>query len=548
MLPNLDANADPSDSTDDASSDSNAAADALNQSAAAAGTTPVATTAPVLFAGKQHIVSDAPDPDNTIQTILQPDVLNPPRLRAPLPIPSIVKIAAAHAPPSLSAPQLSVIVHAPPAPDPAPVPPHIPAPQPTDMQTVALTPTAALVDSPKLPVMVTAGRSYAPPAPPPQPAASPKAVAGPPAAPSTAPPNAAIAADNAKPANGQDQHNLLVVNAVEVHGEMPSDLIPAGELHAHFEVAANVIPHGPSGTGSAPSHAGASGSGNGTAINSSSSGSGTSGSAHAAGTGNRELGANGHGSRPSSASGNGTGAGSAHTSGGHGTGTHGEGAASTGNGNGNSSGNGTGISTGAHPSPFPGMTIVGGEPGRSSPSPSAPSPGNVAAILPKHEGYGMTIIASGGSGGAVRDFGVFNDGPAFTVYLDVSKLGIAGTRWSLEYGASRDVRFSHPGMLLTPPYPTTQILPHLPAATVSANIGRVIVIEATLTAKGSLDSARVLQSPDSRINPAILDCLSHWTFDASTMGADKVAVKVLLGIPLDSAMSSSRAETVSQAN
>lgn len=180
------------------------------------------------------------------------------------------------------------------------------------------------------------------------------------------------------------------------------------------------------------------------------------------------------------------------------------------------------------------MSIVGGAPGHVT------GPASLALAdtdPPTHDDYGMTIIASGGSGGAVRDFGVFNDGPSYTVYLDVSKIGLQGNRWSLQYGATRDARLTHPGAVLTPPYPVSQTLPHLLPALVSANLGRTIVVQATLTPDGALASMHILQSPDARLNEALLDCLSHWTFDAATMGADKVPVKVLLGIPIASAMS-----------
>ncbi len=47
-------------------------------------------------------VSNPPRPDNFIQTILQPDLVNPPALKAPIPLPNIVKIARGNpAPPPL---------------------------------------------------------------------------------------------------------------------------------------------------------------------------------------------------------------------------------------------------------------------------------------------------------------------------------------------------------------------------------------------------------------------------------------------------------------
>lgn len=204
----------------------------------------------------------------------------------------------------------------------------------------------------------------------------------------------------------------------------------------------------------------------------------------------------------------------------------GHGAAGTGNGSGNG-GEGSGAS------PFAGMTIVGG----SGASGLRSAPANaVVDVHDPHAGYGMTIVSSGRSGGGVRDFGVFNDGPTFTVYLDVSKLGIHGARWSLQYGASREVRNAHPGVALRPPFAQDQRLPQLPAVAVAANVGRQVIVRANLTPDGKLNEMRVMESPDERLNGGVLDSLTHWYFEPAAMGGEKVAVKVLLGIPIAQVM------------
>lgn len=205
---------------------------------------------------------------------------------------------------------------------------------------------------------------------------------------------------------------------------------------------------------------------------------------------------------------------------------------------------GSGVGNGNGASPFPGMTIAGGVHGGSGGS-TTPAVHDVTP--PKHSSYGMTIISSGSSGGGLRDFGVFNDGPVYTVYLDVSKIGINGTRWSLQYGAARDVRLAHPGVLLSPPFPDVQKLPHLPPALVASNMGRLLVVQATLTPDGALESFHVLQTPDERFNSPLLASLAQWTFQAATMGTDKVPVKVLIGIPIAAPMATDP-DTVQQAD
>lgn len=464
-----------------------------------------ASSMALLHTGPQHIISNTPDATNSVQTILQPDLPHPPRLATALPIPSIVRMAAGQRAPSLSAPKLTAIV--------TPALPKIKAPT---IDTVALTTATELADSPKLAAFATHGRSYDAPKPPPpapaKPAAPTVASTSPPAKPSTA-----------TPAGGTDTRNLLVVNSMEVQATMSEHDIPAAELHGRFEVFANpnvAEVHSTGGTsttaGVSSSGTAASGTGAGKGHAASASGSGAGGP-HGKGSGGGTSEIAGSGSTSGRGIGNGSGLGSGHTSG-----------TGMGNGNGSSPAGGNGSA------PFSGMTIVGGSGGnalRSAPSDATVDPNN------PRSGYGLTILSAAGSGGAVRDFGVFDDGPVYTVYLDVSKLGIHGARWSLQYSASREVRIAHPGVALTPPFPEDQRLPQLPPAAVAANIGRVVVIQANLKADGKLEAFHVMESPDQRLNEGLVESLTHWYFEPAAMGTEKVAVKVLLGIPIASAMS-----------
>lgn len=474
---------------------------------------------PLIHQRRQHIISNTPDATNPVQTILQPDIEHAPRLTATLPIPSMVRMAAPQHPPSLTAPTLSAMVKpvAPPAPAPVPKPP-IPKVQQSAVETVPLTSATELVDSPKLAAYATSGRTFVAP----KPAAAAAAPAKP-SAPVVAANSAPSPASTAKSNMGTDKRNLLVVNAFEVQATMSESEIPAAEIHGRFEVTASPsLPEGPT-TGGSSSTAGVAGSGLASAGSGAAKGlaHGGSGAGTAAAAGGRAKGAGGGTSNvASSGHGNGHGIGS-----GVGEGS-GHGAAGSGNGNGNGGG-------GSGASPFAGMTIVGG----SGASGLRSAPANaVVDVHDPHGGYGMTIVSSGRSGGGVRDFGVFNDGPTFTVYLDVSKLGIHGARWSLQYGASREVRNAHPGVALTPPLVQDQRLPQLPAVAVAANVGRQVIVRANLTAEGKLDEMRVMESPDERLNGGVLDSLTHWYFEPAAMGGEKVAVKVLLGIAIAPAM------------
>ena len=479
-----------------------------------------ASSMPQIHQRRQHIISNTPDATNPVQTILQPDLPHPPRLNKTLPVPSMVRIAPAQHAPSLTAPKLTAIVKpaAPPtpAPTPQPTPPKI---RPANVDTVPLTSATELADSPRIPAFATTGRTYQPPQPsPPQPAA-PKSSAPKLASSAPSPPSAAT------PAGGTDSRNLLVVNAIEVQSTLSEHDIPAAEIHGRFEVTASPsLPEAPT-TGGSSSSAGVNGSGVAASGNGAGKGLANSHSTSGAGTGGT------HGNGAGTGTANIAGAGAGHGAGlgnGSGSGTGHAGGAGMGNGTGNSPAGGSGSA------PFSGMTIVGGTSGSNGSLRSAPASGNVNPNDPRGS-YGLTILSNGGSGGAVRDYGVFTGGPVYTVYLDLSKLG-ATSRWSFQYSASRDARIAHPGVPLTPPLPQDERLPQLPPALVAANVGRLVVVEASLKPDGKLEGFHVLESPDQRLNEAVIASLTHWYFDPAAMGTDKIAVKVLFGIPIATAM------------
>lgn len=476
-----------------------------------------ASSMPVIHQRRQHIISNTPDATNSVQTILQPG-LEHPRLLATLPVPTMVRIAPPRHPPSLTAPVLSAVVKpaAPPAP-PAPPRPTIPKVQSSSIDTVALTSATELAES-KIHAYATGGHSFQPPKPPPPP---PPAAAKP-SAPKLAANTAPAPPPAAAPSTGSDSRNLLVVNAFEVKPTLSEKDIPPGEIHGRFEVTDSPSVPEAATTGGSSSSVGVSSSG--VASSGKGAGKGHANSAPGAGTGGTHGEGSGGGTSTIAASGSG------HNKGlGNGTGS-GTGSAS-GTGMGNGAGNSPAGGNGA--APFSGMTIVGGSSGGVN---AASSAGYNVEVKNPPGTYGMTIVSTGSSGGALRDYGVFNDGPAYTVYIDVSKLGIHGTRWSLQYSASRDVRIAHAGYRLMPPFPQKQVLPQLPPAVVAANVGRLFVFQAMLKPDGTLEGFRVIETPDVRVNERILASLTEWTFEPASMGNDKVPIKILMGVRIDSAM------------
>jgi Gram-negative bacterial TonB protein C-terminal len=500
------------------SASSSSPASAASRSAVGRNAPSSASSMPVIHQRRQHIISNTPDATNSVQTILQPDIQRPARLKATLPIPTMVRMAPPQHAPSITAPRLSAVVMPAAPPAPAPVPqPTLPKIQHSTLDTVPLTSATQLADSPKLAAFATTGRSFEAPKPP-APAAAPARPAAPTTASASTPPSPPSAA---KPASGTDARNLLVVNAFEVESHISERDIPAAEIHGRFEVTDSPsLPEGPTNGGSSNT-VGVAGSGVADSGNGAGKGHASSTTASGAGTGGAGgKGAGGTSKIASSGSGHGAGIG---------TGA-GEGA---GRGAGTGLGNGAGAGAGGNgASPFAGMTIAGGTGANSLRS--APASATVDPHDPR-PGYGLTIVSSGSSGGATRDLGVFNDGPVYTVFIDVSRLGIR-TRWSLQYSAAREIRIAHPGVALTPPVAEDERLPQLPSAAVAANVGRTVVVQGNLKPDGKLEALHVMESPDQRLNEGVIASLEHWYFEPAEMAGEKIAVKVLIGIPIGSAM------------
>lgn len=483
------------------------------------------------FAGPQHVISDTKDPDNSVQTILQPDVRQPRRLPYPIATPSVVKMAMPQPAPVITAGETRPAIQ-PPPPPPAwrPPTPH------AVVEAAPVSPPDLLVAAPKLPAFVTPVSNYAPqpshlptpqkPAPaapsaqtaPQKPTQTPPAKPSPPT-PAAQPSPTQQAQINAPPAktaagsgSGKDDRNLLIVNAVETQGTANDQMIAQSEIHGKFEVSPVNVPLGAKSSPGdmTPDKKPGTGSGSATPSQASSS----------TGAPNGQATGKDSGTSPSGSSSNST------TAQGRGTGTRGT---STG-----SAPQGASGST----SPFGSISIQGGTSsgGRPGAGGSSASPRPANAPPAQNGSYNMTIISSGSSGGGLRDFGTFRDGPVYTVYLDVSSIGIQGTRWSLQYAAARDARLAHPGALLTPPFPSRQVLPKFPAARVASNIARLFVVQADIGTEGTFESIQILQTPDLTLNALLKQCLLQWTFKAASMGAEPVAVRVLIGIPIAAIM------------
>jgi len=191
-------------------------------------------------------------------------------------------------------------------------------------------------------------------------------------------------------------------------------------------------------------------------------------------------------------------------------------------------GNGIGIQTSGN-SPFPTVVIQGGNSGTDRGT--GASPGS------RPRSYGLTIVANGSSGGGIKDYGIFRDEAAYTVYVDMSDAGAIGPSWTLQYAldtqTSGAASTGRTHALLIPPYLTMKELPRFPAETAKRNRGGTIIIFGVINLRGSFEGLRIMQGSDSSLNQLVIESLTRWIFHPAEIEGTTVAVKVLLGVPVN---------------
>lgn len=464
----------------------------------------------VTFKGPQYIHSDFPDPDNNLQTILQPALTKPPRLDFPIQVPNTIRVARPK-PQNITPPKVKVKTALKDVPVPAPTEKPVLKAEaqlistPLHSETVPLLPLPEMQPVAKDPpvqqaIVVTPEEKREPPP--------------------------VITADAS-----MAEQSLAVLNAV--HITTPHLAIPPGEKHASFEVS-------PTGTGTAHAagtHAGlpggkpGAGSGEASGVAKAGTGSGGSGSGKAGG---------GAGNSGSGGGSNGIGSGPGAGNSGKGSGASGHGGNGTGRGNGtgkgNGSGSGSGSGSGPGDGPFPGIQVIGGEGSGMVGAARPPRPD------PPLHNYDFSIVASGGSGGGLKDFGVFHKNEAvYTVYIDVSDIAPTSEAWVLQYadtGAAprtteitlgNDGSLSAPQAMLEPPYAVKKPMPEklLPAPNTA-----MTVVTGIISREGKLENARVLQAPNESCGKQWAETLGNWTFRPASKSGTSIPVRVLIGIPV----------------
>ncbi len=494
------------------------------------------------YPGPQTIISDPPNPTNSIQTVLQPDIENPPVLIPPIPLPNIVQVAeAVLVAPKIpeSAPEPPKEVKPPEEPKPEPVP-EIP-PQPKTPEPAMVLPELKLapqmrLERPKLilppsipplieakpserpekielPSLMKAPTLPPPPEPPPEPAAKP---AEPPQKSAETAKTEAAPKPDEKPKERsvaelssatEGARNLLSLTPMPASTKEPVK-VPSGEARGRFAISPEpnlaVSEKEPgSKTGSRSEDVGI-------------------GSIKSASAGNEAASTK----APVVSAGVET-----NVAGGK-SATAGDQGSKAGRGASSVSGSGTG--KGSAKKPFSGITIMGGsfDPGENSDyAPVTP------ARKPLQTSYGLNIISTENSGGGLPFFGVFSHEQIYTVYLDMRQVEEdQDPSWTLEFavipgsvaqsGSSRRQQ----GLIL--PFPAEKERPAFPADVVRKYLNKMVIVYGIVTIEGKLEQVSIKDSPDALLNEPVLRSLSKWIFRPAQLNGESVAAKLLMGIPL----------------
>lgn len=417
------------------------------------------------YPAAQYIASNSPNATNRIQTVQRPDLYKPPKLKFPMPLQPMVQIQA---------PEVKVEK-------------AVQAPPPKHRPDIAV-PAPALLDAPAIAVQSAAlqeveVRRFEPPPEDPKPQLK-----------QTEP------TKSVTKAAGADAKSAVVVNAVP----MPSKVeeVPNAEIAGNFAVG----PSGSaSGTGAAPLKTAGSGDSGSSAANAP-AGSGT-GQASVPGRGHEGTGGGVPAGQGQGAAGTGSGADR-----GTGPGTNAGSGGDAGNGVGKNPG--PGVGNGGRGTVVPGITISGGTAGSGTRLGRLPQP---------RQGYGITIISGGSSGGANRDVGYFaRQDTVYTVYIG---MGDAGGRrdWSMQYCTAS----AGSAGLLVPPTADHKVAlePAQGASSGTVQIGAVI------DEAGNPTNVRAVRGADNLAASAI-KAFQQWHFAPAQINGKPVAVKVLVGIPI----------------
>jgi hypothetical protein len=332
--------------------------------------------------------------------------------------------------------------------------------------------------------------------------------------------------------------SIAVLNAIQITAK--PTILPPGEKLGSFEVSPDgtamasakgtLGPGSPTGSATGTAAIGGGKSEKGGVAGGVGKGEGKAG----AGAGKSGSGTGSSASAPGAGKGSGAGKGAA----GKGTGSRGAGigngmGGTKGGGSGSGNGVGSGAGTGEGAGPFADLEIIGGAGSGMQGAPGVKA--SLKAAVPR--GYDFNIVASGGSGGGLKDFGVFHNEAVYTVYMDVSDV-IPGSRsWIIQYADYSPSRVAEINLDGPPAAATSMVEPPIaitreaaPAAT-APTAGIMTVVTGLITSDGKFEGGKVLQSANDGRGKQWLASLDSWRFKPASKGGRPSTVRVIIGIP-----------------
>jgi hypothetical protein len=489
------------------------------------------------YPGPQPILSDLTEPTNSFQTLLQPALAHPLILKPAPFLPNLVQVADAGPVPQPEPPEPAMKPPAAVQPAeqqpaaPSRVQPEVKAAEPESPTIKLVEPTPPAVATPELPVRASVSQNApVPETKPPEPAA--KIEAPEPVIATTAPQTKPV--EQAKqeaprlefsplPSRGTDLRNLLALTPMPAPTEQ-SVTVPSGEARGRFAISPEPnLAASETKPGSKIETPLAVGIATQTAVTIGNAAATDSGDSAGAGGAGASAGA----AKDKDSSSGGAGADATRST-------------RVGSAPGPAVGSGPGTGAGPGRAAFSGITILGGHLETGTARNSAvvnlgPPP------LPVRKSYGVIIMSTEDSGGGLPNFKVFSNEQVYTVYLDMRRAATdAAPSWTLEYAvlqgtaaqanAAKSPIRSQQGLVL--PFPAVKEQPALPPDLVRRYLRKLVVVYAIINTDGKMEQMSVKESPDTQLNEPVLNALAKWTFRPAELNGERVAVKVLLGIPL----------------
>ena len=123
---------------------------------------------------------------------------------------------------------------------------------------------------------------------------------------------------------------------------------------------------------------------------------------------------------------------------------------------------------------------------------------------------------------------VFGRKHYYSLIMNMPNLTSASGSWIIRFA---ELKESNDSSALTAPVATTKVDPAYPPEVLRDHVEGTVTLYAIIRADGVVDSIRVLDSLDSRLDDNAVQALSHWRFRPGMKNGQFVAVEAVVQIP-----------------